>query len=117
MDGSSRSGEFRTPPTNAQFFTWLLIATFVIGLIVAVQRVGLDRILDALLPTVAEGAIPPREVKLVYEGGSQLEDKIREAKREISQQLSEAGCLVVQLAIWRDGDDITIAATCLEWRR
>lgn len=113
MNGSSRNAEARS-----EFWTRIIICALVGAVMAAfffiVERVGFDRILDAVLPTVAEGAIPPQEVKFVYEGGGQLEDKIRDAKRQMRQSLAEAGCQQVQFTIWREGEDIFIVARCLD---
>lgn len=97
-----------------QFIIVLLVAALVSGFIIVVERVGLDFILEALMPRVAEGSIPP--VKLAYEGGGRLEDQIRDAKRELTQKLSEAGCKYIRIVAWREGEDVFIVAECLSWR-
>lgn len=63
--------------------------------------------------SAAGASIPPEsKVKLAYESGVQLEDKIKEAKRVLTENLRAQGCQEVRIAIWREEEDIYIVARC-----
>jgi hypothetical protein len=102
---------------QSRWVTALLVAAYLaFGLYIA-HEVGIGWLIEAtplkyLMPRVAEGAIP--QTKLVYEGGSRLEDQIREVKRQLAEQLTEQGCQFIQFTVWREGEDIYIAAECIE---